>query len=177
MPIDLATARQIARSQLKETLTLVPDSEQELRDGYFFGYRSLTGPIVGSNGVIINKQSGHALRLGSAFPIARDLDMYDRGYQFELYDLVVIGVHHYQSAVDFFLHENFTMIEAQFEHGCVWRVPRPLTRSEIEARLASLPYVFAEVKLYFMLEALERARENKIFEFLTLAAPHQNSAC
>src|SRR5207248_9490781 len=71
------------------------DSERmrEIAAGWYFPYLWAEGeePLVGSNGIIINKQTGAAFVLGSAFPVERDLALYDKGYQDQSYDLVVLG--------------------------------------------------------------------------------------
>src|SRR5712692_9012660 len=63
---------------------------RELRTGWFFPYRSIAGsPVLGTNGLVVNKSTGSIFYLGSAFPIERDLALYDKGYQFTHYDLVI----------------------------------------------------------------------------------------
>src|SRR5512135_3445854 len=54
------------------------DRAQETVAGWFFPYSDMR---FGSNGVVINKTTGRALVLGSGFTVARDLALYDKGYQ------------------------------------------------------------------------------------------------
>jgi hypothetical protein len=114
--------------------------------------------VAGSHGVIVNKLTGKIFSLGSAFPVERDLEFYDRGYQFERYDLVVLDVLDLDAALDVLLQIAPTAIEPTYEHGTVWRIPRLLTRHQLRDRMTCLPCVFEDVALYFQVEALEAAR-------------------
>ena len=141
------------------------DSERmrEIAAGWYFPYLWAEGeePLVGSNGIIINKQTGAAFVLGSAFPVERDLALYDKGYQYQSYDLVVLGFRSIDAAVSALVELRLAQAEPEYESGVVWRIRRPLTREEIRASLERLPAVFANVPLYFVLEPLEEARRDE----------------
>ena len=79
----------------------------------------------------MNKETGKLYQLGSAFPIERDLDLYDRGYQFERYDLVVLAVQDPVTTLDALVGLGLSVVEPTYENGTVWRVPRRLTRAEL----------------------------------------------
>jgi len=125
--------------------------------------------MYGSQGVIVNKATGATFHLGSAFPVDRDIELYDRGYQFEQYDLVIVTIVNMERALDVLTELEISVAEPEYEHGTVWRVPRPLTRQELCARLSKLPHVFGHVSLYFRAEALERARQTQILAFEVVA--------
>lgn len=167
--IDFTRAVQLAESSTVDGLTIDPASMRELTEGWFFGYSA--AEQYGSHGIIINKSSGKAFELGSAFPLERDLAMYDRGYQFDRYDLVILAVVDVARTLETLLQIGPTVIEPQYENGTVWRVPRPLSRDEIEFRISRLPCVFGNLSLYFRLETLEEAREQAYFEFRALSCP------
>ena len=162
---DRERARRIAQDAVDPRVTIDDSLTRELQQGWYFGCRSLGGPLVGSNGLIVNKSTGKVLHLGSAFPVERDLELYDKGYQFERCDLVVFEVLNLDTTLAILLELGLTVVEPTYEHGSVWRIPRKFTRDELAQRLRSLPCVFGDVQLYFRVEALERARSIGAFRF------------
>lgn len=136
---------------------------QELTHGWFFPFVSTT--VAGCNGVIVNKQTGALFHLGSAFPLERDLELYDRGYQFEAYELVILEVRDRGKTLDALQSSRFRLVEPVLEHGTTWRIPRDMTRDELSTSLEVLPRTFADVSLYFKLELLEEARAANWFVF------------
>jgi hypothetical protein len=140
--IDEARARELAEAEPKHRDAILGEA-RELREGWFFPYR-MAPP--GSQGVIINKKTGRPFHLGSAFRAERDLALYDRGYQFEVYDLVIVTVRDPEMAVRTLLMLNLAM------------------EADIRKRLKKLPCIFAG-NLYFHLELLEKAREAGWFTF------------
>lgn len=165
---DMDEARRIAQGTNDARLAIDDALTRELQSGWYFGFRSLGEPICGSTGLIVNKASGKVLHLGSAFALERDLDLYERGYRFERYDLVVLEVANLDATLATLLELGLSVVEPTYEHGSVWRVPRRLTRDDLAQRLAILPCVFGDLKLYFYLEALERARALCHFRFEAL---------
>jgi len=133
-------------------------------EGWFFPYRTNR---VGCNGVIINKKTGRAFQLGSAFPVDRDLALYDRGYQSAAYDLVILKIRDLDETVRTLRKLRFSTVEPTYEHRQVWRIARDLTDAEIRARLAKLPCIFTG-SLYFHLEHLDQARDAGWFTFEAL---------
>ncbi len=146
-------------------------SVQELADGWFVGWRWESGPDglpstpIGCNGVIINKKSREVFALGSAFPIERDLDLYDRGFHSHIYDLVILGVSNLERTLDSLERIGPTVVKREYEGGTVWRIPRKLTRKELSDRLQALPSVFADLALYSRLEELIHAEDEGWYEF------------
>ena len=153
-----------ASSVLREGLWL--DAVQELREGWFFPLLS-NELMAGCNGVIVNKQTGKLFHLGSAFPLERDLELYDRGYQFELYDLVILEVHDREQTRHALGMLGLSVVEPQYEHGVVWRIPRDMTNAELAQKLEQLPCIFSATHLYFKAEQLEQARRDQWFTFET----------
>jgi hypothetical protein len=168
--LDQVAAREIAERQVPDSLAIADDRVLELQLGWFFPYRSATSgpPAAGSHGVIVNKTTGKVFRLGSAFPVERDLALYDKGYQSERYDLVITSIADLERTLDVLEDLAVSIVEPKYEHGTVWRIPRPLTRVELRARLARLPCVLCDLGLYFKVERLELARHEGSFEFEVL---------
>jgi len=120
---------------------------------------------VGSNGVIVNKRTGRIFELGSAFPVERDLRIYDRGWHAAVYDLVVLSIRDLRETRRAIGRLRLTTLSITYESGQVWRINKPMTEAERSARLDSLPCIFPEVGLYFDFEVLEEVREAGWFTF------------
>ncbi len=167
--LDRAAAREIAArvigSRADERIELNEDGVRELREGWFFPYQC-SARLAGSHGVIVNKATGKLFELGSAYSVERDLEFYDKGYQFKSCDLVITSVANAERTVDALQKLGVATVELKYEHGEVWRISRPLTRAELETSLAKLPHVFADVALYFRYEVMEEASDSRAFEFV-----------
>ncbi len=165
--IDRATARELASRGLPRGLEVDDTRAQEIQSGWFFPYRPADHARVpiGTQGVIVNKETGATFGLGSAFPVERDLALYDKGYQFHYYDLVVTGIADMERTLDTLQGLEISTVEPTYEHRTVWRIPRPLSREELRSRVAKLPWVFGRLHLYFRAEVLEEARRNRFFQF------------
>jgi hypothetical protein len=128
---------------LREGMSL--GDARELNDGWYFPFRSRER-MGGCNGVIVNKRSGKLFHLGSAFPPNRDLDLYDRGYQFDCYDLTILSVRDRAQTLNALSELRLSVVEnAQ--------------------KLDQLPCVVPAVRLYFVAEVLENARRAGWFTF------------
>lgn len=166
MAIERDEALKLAAREIPERIAVDGEAARELPSGWFVPYRSIGGQLFGgSQGVIVNKRTGKLFHLGSAFPVQRDLDLYERGYQFESYDLVILEIADVDGTLDILEKLNISVVEPTYEGGTVWRIPRRLTRHELRDRLAKMPAVFSELRLYFDAEALERARTTGAFRF------------
>lgn len=162
--IDEEDARKLAGAVITQAgIELGP--VRELQDGWFFPYRT---ELVGSQGVIVNKRTGHTFELGSAFPAERDLKLYDRGWQSTHYDLVILKIADLRETRRVIEKLPLSVVEPTYEHGQVWRIPRTLTARERRDRLEKLPCLFPAVPLYFHFELLEEAREARWFTFEAL---------
>ncbi|HEY2516152.1 MAG TPA: hypothetical protein VGI39_35015 [Polyangiaceae bacterium] len=172
--LDEPTARKIAEASL--THPALPLAEaRELREGWLFPYHA-SHPLVGSHGLIVNKHTGRVFHLGSAFPLERDLALYDRGYQSERYDLVVLAIHDLTETRRALSRVGLQITDITYEHGQVWRVPRAMKDLELSDRLQTLPCIFPDQGLYFRLEVLEEARTRGWFTFEPLGYRPPRSA-
>jgi hypothetical protein len=164
MTIGRDAALKLAERDIPEGIAVDGEAARELPSGWFVPYRSINGQLVGGGqGVIVNKRTGKLFRLGSAFPVQRDIDLYERGYQFESYDLVILEIADFDGTLRTLEELKISIVEPTWEGGTVWRIPRRLTRDELRDRLAKMPAVFGELRLYFDAEALERARTTGAF--------------
>jgi hypothetical protein len=141
------------------------DRAREIRSGWYFPWRFAGKPLIGSNGIIVDKRTRRVVRLGSAYPLERDLRAYDAGYPLTHAHLVVTAVGDQNRAIALIQQLRVSRIEPEEAHGVTWRIPQPLSSSEIEARLAILPADFGVIQVYFSVELLERARQEQCFSF------------
>ncbi len=162
--IDEAQARQLAAKTLTRDADTLGEA-RECKEGWLFPFQNA---VIGSNGIIVNKRTGRILNLGSLFPVERDLAMYDRGYQFGTYDLVVLAVHDLERTRQVVGDLPIHIVEPEYAHGQVWRIPKPMPDPERWKRLEKLPCVFPALALYFHLELLEEVRRERWFEFEAL---------
>jgi hypothetical protein len=116
--------------------------------------------------VIVHKQTGRAFVLGSAFPVERDIRAFDEGFQFELYDLVILEIIDRPRTVDTLAAVGPTVTTPEYKDGTVWRIPHRLSKREIDLRISEkLPVLFPELRLYFCIEVLQEARDHRYFRF------------
>ena len=160
--IDERQARRLAKEKITLRDVALGDA-RELQQGWFF-------PIaqIGCSGVIVNKCTGRVFELGSAFPIERDLALYDRGYQFERYDLVILSIRDLDATRRAVGRLPLQVVEPKYEHGQVWRVPKTMTDLQRWKLLEKLPCILPALRLYFHLEVLEEVRREGWFEFEAL---------
>ena len=131
--IDEPRAREVAKGAF-EAEEVVLGGARELNDGWFFP--CVTKGTQLFTGVIVNKKTGRPLRVMTHSPMERDLNLYDRGYHFDEYDLVVLTVENLDESVRVLhaLHE--ITVDKYYKNGRVYRVGRPLTEPEVRERLS-----------------------------------------
>jgi hypothetical protein len=112
----------------------------------------------------VNKATSRPFPVRTYSPIARDLTLYDRGYQFDKYDLAVLTVENLDETVRVLhaLHE--VTLDTYYKYDRVYRVGRALTEAEVRERLSQLPCVFSG-RFDFGIDKLEQAREACWFSF------------
>ena len=93
-----------------------------------------------------------------------DLNLYDRGYHFDKYDLVVLSVENVDETVRVLhgLHE--VTVDTYYKNDRVYRVGRRLSEAEVRERLSRLPCVFSG-RFSLGIEKLEQVREAGWFSF------------
>ena len=171
--IERATALDLIANEVPDGLQVDTTEIRELRTGWFLPFSDpnfdpediYTVRLGGAKGVVVNKQTGARLTLYSAFPLERDLVLYDKGYQFHYYDLVVTKIFDMRQTLDTLQALHISVTEPTYKHGTVWRIPRRLTRAELQSRLGQLPNVFGGIPLGGGAEVLETAREKGFFQF------------
>lgn len=159
--IDEPRAREIANGAF-ESDGVVLGGARELSEGWFFP--CVTKGIQTVVGVIVNKATSRPLLVRTYSPLASDPTLYDRGYQFSSYDLVVLTVENLDESVRVLhaLHE--VTVDTYYKNDRVYRVGRGLTEAEVRERLSRLPCVFSG-RFDFRIDELERAREAGWFSF------------
>jgi hypothetical protein len=159
--IDEPRAREVAKGAF-EADEVVLGGAREFNDGWFFP--CVTKEIQHVSGVIVNKKSGRPLRVITHSPLANDLSLYDRGYQSDRYDLVVLTVENLNETVRVLHGLHVVTMDTYYRNDRVYRVGRGLTEAEVDERLSRLPCVFSG-RFDFGIEKLEQAREDGWFSF------------
>jgi hypothetical protein len=162
--IDEARARELGTAAF-DSDDVVLGGARELNEGWFFPCVAKESHLF--TGVIVNKETGRPLQVTRLSPMERDPALYDRGYQFEMYDLVIFAIADLEEAVRTIDAMHFVTRDTYYKHERVWRVGRKLTEAEVRERLSTLPAIFAG-RIELRLEDLERAREAGWFEFKAL---------
>ena len=159
--IDEPQAREVAKGAF-ESDAVVLGGARELSEGWFFP--CVTKGVQTFAGVIVNKATCRSLLVLTQSPMASDLTLYDRGYQFGLYDLVVLTVENLDETVSVLhaLHE--VTVDTYYKNDRVYRVGRGLTEAEVRERISRLPCVFSG-RFDFGIEKLEQACEAGWFSF------------
>jgi hypothetical protein len=160
--IDEARAREAAEGAF-EGKEVVLGGVRELNDGWFFS--CVTKGTQLFTGVIVNKKTGRTLRVMTQSPMANDPTLYDRGYQFDQYELAVLTIENLDETVRVLhaLHE--VTVDTYYKYGRVYRVGRKLTEAEVRERLSRLPCVFSGRFLGFGIDELEQSRQAGWFSF------------
>jgi hypothetical protein len=163
--IDEAAARELGEAAF-EAKDVVLGAARELNDGWFFPCVT-KGEFQYYTGLIVNKKTGRPLPLMIHSSLRNDPSLYDRGYQFNDYDLVVLTVENVDESVRVLhaLHETTT--DKYYKNDRVYRVGRSLTEHEVRERLSTLPCIFSG---HFALHVhlLEEARQAGWFSFRAL---------
>jgi hypothetical protein len=159
--IDEPQARALASGAFKSE-RVVLGSARELNEGWFFP--CVSKGVDFFEGVIVNKMTGRTLAVRTQSPMAKDLTLYDRGYQFHEYDLVVLTVENVDETVGVLLALHEVTVDTYYKYDRVYRVGRGLTEAEVRERLSQLPCVFSG-RFDFHIDKLEHAREAGWFTF------------
>ena len=156
----------IAQRIASEGVVADAGNVRELRSGWYVPWRSVDGQILfGSNGVIVNKKTGECFTLGSRFPIQRDLEAYENGFQAKCYDLKIVRVADRERTLEFLSKLEISVVEPEWAHGTEWRIPRSLTLKELGTAISDLPCIFPGIYTYFVIETIQHARRHKFCEF------------
>ena len=164
--IDEPRARELGKAALEsDDDDVVLGDARELNEGWYFPCIAKRSRVF--TGVIINKETGRELLIMLHSPMERDPSLYDRGYQFRKYDLVILAITDFEHTVSTIIEMHFVIVAPYYKYDRVWRVGRKLTEAEVRERLSTLPAIFTG-RFEFGLEHLERAREEEWFEFKAL---------
>jgi hypothetical protein len=158
MWIPEAEARRLAEAFAHGQGRRLASEAVKLRQGWYFTWQA--DGLIGSHGFAVNNETGNIFQFGSAFPVERDLRMYDRGMDAEEHDIVITAIADLEETLAILQKIRPTVVEPCYKQGTVLRIPRRLTEEEIRARLASLPALFPDVHLYFRFEEVEVLRSS-----------------
>ena len=153
--MEFSKATIIAQTKAPSGVSVDPECAKETECGWYFPYRFDEFPAAGSKGLIVDKVSGRAYMLGSAFSLERDLAAFDQGFRFGAAHLIVSEVRDLNGAIGELLSLRVSEVIPEFAHGVERRIAKPLTSKIIEARLGLLPTGFGPISVYFAVEPLQ----------------------
>ncbi len=159
--MDETQAREVANEAF-DTKRAVLGAARELNQGWYFPCVT-TGTDV-FDGVIVNKVTGRSLPVLTYSSLARDLSLYDRGYQYDSYDLVILTVDNLDETVRVLHALHVVTVDTYYKNDRVYRVGRPLTEAEVHQGLSQLPCVFSG-QFGYRADRLEQARVEGWFSF------------
>jgi hypothetical protein len=124
--IDEPPALEVAKGAF-ESKGVVLGCARELSQGWSFP--CVTKGIQIFAGVIVNMATCRPLLVMTHSPMASDLTLYDRGYQFDQYDLVVLTVENFDETVRVLHPLNVVTLDTYYKNDRVYRVgagsPKP----------------------------------------------------
>ena len=162
--LTLREALSIAIRNADKGLTALEADVVELVNGWFFPWTVTDGQTrFGSPGVIVNKQSGECFHV--AHDVDSDLQGYVAGYTLREADVKISKVRELESTLDMLESLRISVVEPEFAHGTLWKIPRELSRDELQTMLSKLPCTFPNGYVYPVIETLENARANGWCDF------------
>lgn len=161
--VDEAEARALGTAALTEDVgAAVLGPSHTLDQGWYFPVIAKRSMAVA--GVIVNADTGRALQVLAGSSLERDPSLYDRGFQFEAYDVVVLAVANLDETVRAMLGLGERVVDVYYRNDRVYRVGRMLTEDEVRKRLSVLPAVFTGSPAY-RLDQLDAALRAGWFEY------------
>jgi hypothetical protein len=166
--ITFEEAKQIALDKIGPECALVDGATLEKPYGWYFCYQSkayvqsgdFRDMLVGSGGLIVEREDGYVFEFGSAYPLERNLAAYEAGFKFDSYDLTILSISNHRQTVDLLLRLDMTYLVPEEEFGAVWRIPKKYTQDQLKSALTSLPHTFFNQGFHFRFEeflAIDRA--------------------
>lgn len=168
MTISYEQARTIAQGRVPEDCAIDEEATSEEPDGWYFQFQAKTylksgdfrDLLVGNAGMMVNKQTGDVLELGSAFSLERHFRVYRAGIHREDYDLVVESVRNLEQTIQHLQRLGLSYVQPEVKHGTTWRIPRNYTPDELRKILSDLPAVFPSVSIFTRYEDFELLRDS-----------------
>jgi len=122
--------------------------------------------LMGDGGVLVEKHSGRMIQFGSAYTTEENLKIYEAGYlDADDFDLVVSEVANMEDALDLLCRLEIVHVGRALDGIPASRLPKPLTRAQVRARLSRLPCRFNLGRLYFRWETLELMKRSSSMRY------------
>ncbi len=129
---DVHGARHIAEDFIPDDCGLMESATKELPEGWYFIYQSQryleTGDdmdrLIGSGGIIVERDSGRVIELGSGVPLERNLQAMRAGLGPDPVDLRLHKIKDERAVVEALYRVRLTYVTPEYEAGEVWKVPK-----------------------------------------------------
>ena len=153
--ITFEEAKQIALNHIQSDWALVESETSEKPYGWYFFCTSkaylqsgnILDSLIGGGGFIVDREDGYVFDFGSAYPLSRNLKVYEAGFRYDIYDLKILSISSFQETLDWLLTLDMPYFGID----------------NLKSVLVSLPYTFFNQGLWFRAE-----------EFLTI---DQSNCC
>ena len=114
---------------------------------------------VGSGGILVEKQTGKHIHLGSAYSTEVNLQIYEAGYlDHDDFDLIVYGISDMSKTLDLLNRLRITYVKPEVEAGATWRVPKQYSVDQLRQRVLRLPCRFNLGAVYFRWDVLNKMK-------------------
>ena len=175
--ITFEEARTIALKNIPSDCDILPDSIIEKPYGWYFNFQSKeyikTGNIrailVGGGGFVVEKESGKIFYFGSAFSVEENFKIYERGL-IGRKDLIILKVRELNESVRLLNRLQMTYVIPEFEHGVVWKIPKPYNEKQIKEAITKLPFTFKNQIFSSRYDEFEKIDDSKCFDYELRAA-------
>lgn len=138
---------------------IFPNSKEFIETGEF------RSALVGSGGVLVLKDSGKAIRFGSAIRLEKHLEIYESGYlDHDNWDIVITSVVNMRVGVGHILALGATYVTPEEESGILWKIPKNYSRKRIKELLSEPPIRLNIGSVYRFYDAIDRLKKQRCFE-------------
>lgn len=161
--INFDQAQNIALDKIGSDCAIIAEYIIEKPYGWYFNFQSRkyieTGDfremLVGSGGFIVEKETGNVVKFGSAYPLEKNFEIYEKGLIGKT-EFIIKEVRGINLAVRLLLKLRMSYIEPEFAYGVEWKIPKEFNEKQIKAALSNLPYTYRNQKFYFRSDVFEQ---------------------
>ena len=174
---DKSQAAARLRATLPDNQDLDVEEAVEIPDGWVFfpqskeylRTRDIRFSLVGSGGVLIERETGRFFQFGSAFSLDENLAIYEAGYlNYEDWDIEVTKVKDLTAAAIAISSLNLKFAVPEFAHSETWRIPKSYNVKQIQSKLETLPARFRIGKIYFQWKVIDSLKNQRAFAYALL---------
>jgi Immunity protein 35 len=123
--IDFEEANKIAKKHISDECGLIEKYTIKKPYSWYFSVQSKkfieTGNFldmtIGSGGFLVERESGHVLEFGSAYPPETWLENYEKGFKYNTYNLTILQVKNLSTTIEALLKLDIQYVIPELENG------------------------------------------------------------